>query len=71
MEGKDADSLRYAFANNDMEIYDEFLTFGLAQPNGQLITFTGSALGSVLPNFSQSVLSKRSFEKAKNHPIFP
>ncbi len=58
--GPGAESKRLNIAGEALELYNEFLAFGLANPDGSLIVFTGDSREGV-PNLSQSPLTKRSF----------
>lgn len=54
---------RLDYANSALEVYEnELLAFGLSDPNGQVITFTGRLVNDSLPNLTLSERTKRSFE---------
>jgi PAS domain S-box-containing protein len=56
---------RLDYANRALEVYEkELLAFGLADPDGQVITFTGRLVNDSLPNLSLSERTRRSFESA-------
>lgn len=59
----DDDSLRLAFANEALKVYEkELLAFGFADTSGQVVTFTGRLVNDSLPNLKKSELTRRSFE---------
>lgn len=56
---------RLDYANRALEVYKkELLAFGLSDPNGQVITFTGRLVNDSLPNLSLSERTRRSFESS-------
>ncbi|MEQ8904245.1 ATP-binding protein [Ekhidna sp.] len=56
---------RLDYANRALEVYKkELLAFGLADPDGQVITFTGRLVNDSLPNLSLSERTRRSFESS-------
>ncbi|WP_425391098.1 ATP-binding protein [Ekhidna sp.] len=56
---------RLDYANRALEVYrNELLAFGLAEPGGQVVTFTGRLVNDSLPNLSMSERTRRSFESA-------
>ncbi len=62
------DSLRLAFANRALEVYEkELLAFGLGDTTGQVITFTGQMVNDSLPNLRKQERSRRSFELSLKH----
>jgi len=65
IQGDDFEARRYKFATDALKVYSDLLAFGLATPEGQLITFTGAKPGEILPNLSESSKSERSFLEAK------
>lgn len=64
-DGNNADSLRWAFARNALNTYNDLLAFGLANSEGQLITFTGADYADELPDLMASEQSRRSFIEAR------
>ncbi len=63
IDGPDKDSLRWAFAKNELLAYDELLAFGLADTTGKVLTFTGENYNDITPNLTLSPKSRRSFLK--------
>ncbi|MEQ8628680.1 MAG: ATP-binding protein [Ekhidna sp.] len=56
---------RLDYANRAIEVYEnELLAFGLSNPQGQVITFTGRLVNDSLPNLGTSKKTRRSFESA-------
>lgn len=65
VEGNNRDSVRLEIVNSAIKNYDELLAFGLASPDGRVMTFSNSSLNDSLPNLMLSNNSRRSFLKAK------
>lgn len=61
IKGANQDSLRLALARRYLDYNTELSAFGLADPSGQLITFTGHKAGVPDPNLMVSDQSRRSF----------
>ncbi|WP_424964346.1 ATP-binding protein [Ekhidna sp.] len=55
-----------AFATDALKIYErELLAFGFAQPDGQILVFSGRSPNDTLPNLMLSEKTRRSFDLAR------
>ena len=64
VEGPEAEVRRLEIALTGVRINKDFMAIGLAQPDGQITTFTGSVTGVEAPNLTSSSRTRRSFAQA-------
>ncbi|MEQ9403231.1 MAG: ATP-binding protein [Cyclobacteriaceae bacterium] len=66
INGENFEEGRLQVGRMALEIYDEFLAFGLTRTDGSMMTFTGDVETTSEPNLMNSPLTRRSFLHAKS-----
>lgn len=69
IQGVHRDSIRQVISKSAIKNYKELMAFGLAAPDGQVISFSSGNVTDSLPNLMESKNSRRSFIKAKEAKV--